>query len=94
MKKKLRISYNAPVVLTFVLICFVVTLIGVITNNRSTEILFSTYRGSFTDPLTYIRLIIHVFGHSGFEHFIGNAMYILRKGQTTRLSLNPFLVHT
>lgn len=80
MKKKLRISYNAPVVLTFVLTCFVVTLIGVITNNRSTEILFSTYRGSFTDPLTYIRLIIHVFGHSGFEHFIGNAMYILLLG--------------
>lgn len=80
MKKKLKISYNAPVVLSFVLICCIVTLIGVLTNNRSTEMFFSTYRSAFTNPITYIRLVTHVFGHSGFEHFIGNAMYLLLIG--------------
>lgn len=80
MKKKLKISYNAPVVLSFVLICCLVTLVGVFTNNSSTEMFFSTYRSAFTNPLTYIRLVTHVLGHSGFEHFIGNAMYLLLIG--------------
>lgn len=80
MKKKLKISYNAPVILSFVLVCCLVTLAGVLTNNKSTELLFSTYRCAITNPLTYIRLITHVLGHSGFEHFIGNAMYLLLIG--------------
>jgi GlpG protein len=29
------------------------------------------------NPLTYIRFIGHVFGHSGWQHFIGNIMLIL-----------------
>lgn len=80
MNKKLRISYNAPVILSFVIICFVVTMIGVITNNRSTEILFSVYRGSLTNPMTYVRMFSHVFGHVGIEHFISNAMFLLLLG--------------
>jgi len=80
MKKKLKISYNAPATLSFVLICFVVTLVGIITNDTSTGFLFSVYRGSLTNPLTYLRLFTHIFGHSGFEHFINNAMFILMLG--------------
>ena len=80
MKKKLKISYNAPVVLSFVLICCIVTIVGVLTNGRSTAMFFSTYRSAITNPLTYIRLIAHVLGHSGFEHLIGNAMYLLLIG--------------
>lgn len=78
--KKLKISYNAPVTLSFVLLCFVVTIVGVFTNGRSTVLLFSTYRGSLTNPLVYLRLFTHVLGHSGLEHFIGNAMYLLLVG--------------
>lgn len=80
MKKKIRISYNAPVILSFVIICFVVTIIGVITKDRSTEMLFSVYRGSLTNPITYVRMFTHVFGHIGFEHFMGNAMFLLLLG--------------
>ncbi|MBQ7859964.1 MAG: rhomboid family intramembrane serine protease [Faecalibacterium sp.] len=80
MKKKLKISYNAPVVLTFVLLCFLVTLIGLLTGSRSTTLLFSAYRGSVTNPLTYLRLFTHVLGHSGLDHFIGNGMYLLLLG--------------
>lgn len=78
--KKLKISYNAPVTLSFVLLCFVVTIVGVFTNGRSTVLLFSTYKGSLTNPLVYLRLFTHVLGHSGLEHFIGNAMYLLLVG--------------
>jgi GlpG protein len=80
MKNKLRISYNAPVTLSFVLVCFIVTIIGVVTNNGSTMYLFSAYKGSLSDPLTYVRLFTHVLGHSGFDHLMSNAMYILVLG--------------
>lgn len=80
MKKKIRITYNSPSVLSFVLLGFVATLLGIITNNKSTALLFSVYRCSFKDPLAYIRLISHVFGHIGMEHFIGNTMYLLLLG--------------
>lgn len=78
--KKLKISYNAPVILSFVLICLIVTIIGVFTNGRSTAVLFSVSRGSISNPLTYLKLFTHVLGHSGLEHFIGNAMYLLLVG--------------
>ncbi len=31
-------------------------------------------------PLTYLRLFTHVFGHDGWQHFIGNMAYILLLG--------------
>ncbi len=80
MKKKIKISYNAPVILSFVIICFIVTMIGVVTKGRSTEIMFSVYRGSLGDPMTYIRLFFHVFGHAGVDHFMSNAMFLLLLG--------------
>lgn len=80
MEKKLKVTYNAPVILSFVLLCFGATVAGVITHNHSTELIFSVYRGPVSNPLTYIRLFTHVLGHSGFEHFIGNATYLLLVG--------------
>lgn len=41
---------------------------------------FSVYRSSLMSPLTYIRFIGHVFGHAGWEHFIGNITLILGGG--------------
>ena len=78
--KKIKLSYNAPVVLSFALACFMATILGVVTNNNSTRMLFSVSGGSLTNPLTYIKLFTHVLGHSGFEHFLGNAMYLLLIG--------------
>lgn len=80
MKSRWKVSYNAPVILTFVLLCFAATVLGVVTNGALTGMLFSVYRGSWADPLTYLRLFTHVFGHAGFDHFIGNAMYLLLLG--------------
>lgn len=78
--KKLRITFNAPVVLCFIFICFIVTLLGVITKDGSTKLLFVTYHSSLLNPLTYLRFFTHIFGHIGWAHFIGNATYILLLG--------------
>lgn len=71
--KKLRITFNAPVTLGFVIMCFAATLLGVITSGKITQIIFITYHSSLTNPMTYVRFITHIFGHSGWSHFIGNA---------------------
>ena len=78
--KKLRITFNSPVVLIFAAICLAVTILGTITGGGSNALLFSTYRSSLASPLTYLRMIGHVFGHSSWEHLIGNMSYILLLG--------------
>jgi GlpG protein len=80
MMKKLRITFNSPVVLIFAAICLVATILGTVTRGGSNALLFSTYRASIASPLTYLRLIGHVFGHSSWEHLIGNMSYILLLG--------------
>lgn len=80
MKTKLRIKYNAPVVLTFALICLIVTIFDWISGGFTTTLLFSTYWTSFLDPFLYVRLFTHVLGHSGWEHFAGNVTYLLLLG--------------
>ena len=80
MHKKLKITFNAPITLGFVMICFIATLLGVISNGRITQTLFMTYHSSLTSPMTYLRFITHIFGHSGWSHFIGNASYLLLLG--------------
>ena len=80
MRKKLKITFNAPVTLGFVIICFIATLLGAISNGRITQTVFMTYHSSLTNPMTYVRFITHIFGHSGWSHFIGNASYLLLLG--------------
>ncbi len=78
--KKLKITFNSPVVLGFIFISLAVLILGFITLGKSNEILFMTYHSSLMNPLTYVRFFTHVLGHSGWEHYIGNASYILLLG--------------
>ena len=80
MHRKLKITFNAPVTLVFLLICFIATLLGSISGGKITQKVFMTYHSSLTNPMTYFRFITHIFGHSGWEHFIGNASYLLLLG--------------
>ena len=77
---RLRIQYNAPVVLTFSLLSLAALLLGMATGERSTWLLFCVYRSPLTDPLTYVRLFGHVLGHAGYGHFISNIMLLLVVG--------------
>ena len=80
MKKKLRLSFNAPAVLTFTALCVIAQVISMLTRGESNRVLFSVYRASLLDPLTWIRCFTHVLGHAGWEHLLGNIMYILILG--------------
>ncbi len=80
MKKNFRIIFNSPVIITFTSICLVATILGEVTDNSTNLLLFSVYRSSLLDPLTYIRFIGHIFGHADFEHFLANIMLLLLIG--------------
>lgn len=77
---KVRIVFNAPVILWFSIICLIALITAIITGGRSNQMVFSVYRSSLADPLTYVRLVGHVFGHADWEHILGNITLILVVG--------------
>ena len=79
--RRLRLGYNAPVVLTFVLLCVAVQLINMLTGNAGNSHVFSVGRPVLSgNPLTWFRLFLHVIGHSGWGHLLNNMMFILILG--------------
>ncbi len=78
--KRLRITFNSPVVLTFAFICLIATILGNVSGGSITGTFFVTYRSPLSNPLTYLRAITHVFGHAGWEHLISNMSFILLLG--------------
>ena len=76
-KTILKISFNSPVVLGFALICLGAYLLNCLTSGRSNILLFEVYRAPLTDPLTYIRMFTHVFGHASWSHLINNMTLLL-----------------
>ena len=77
---KWKVTFNSPLILGFAAICFVALLLNFITKGNSNKLLFMTYHSSLTSPMTYVRFFTYVFGHSGWQHFIGNMAYILLLG--------------
>ena len=76
----LKISYNAPVSLTFALLALLALILGNVTDGWTTSHLFSVYRCSLADPLAWVRFFGHVLGHSGYGHYISNMVLILVLG--------------
>lgn len=74
---KLRLSFNSPVILGFTILCFGALLLNWLTKGYTNNLLFSTYRSSLMNPLTYVRFFGHVAGHAGWDHFMGNIMLLL-----------------
>ena len=79
-KKKLKLSFNSPIVLGFTILCVVVLIVDMLTLGASTNALFSVYRSSLLNPLTYIRFFGHVLGHADWSHVFGNIMMLLVVG--------------
>lgn len=75
-----KFQYNSPVILTYAIASFVVLLIAMLTNNKSTVLLFSVYGSPLTDPLAYIRVFGYILGHDGFAHLFNNFLLILLVG--------------
>jgi len=74
---KLRITYNAPVVLTFTIAAVVVFIVN--STVPSTGEWFRAYPFLRGAP-TYVGLVGHILGHASWEHLIGNFMLILLIG--------------
>lgn len=77
---KARLRWNAPVILTLVTLCGGAFLLDLFTAGQTNGVLFSVYRSSPLDPLTYLRLFLHVLGHADWEHFSGNMVMLLLLG--------------
>jgi membrane associated rhomboid family serine protease len=74
---KLRISYNAPVVLTFAIaavVAFIVT-----QTVRPAQAWFVAYP-QLVDAHSYVGLFTHILGHGSWDHLLGNFMLILLIG--------------
>ena len=76
-EKKLSLSFNSPVILTFTFLCFAVLVLDTFTAGWVTSSFFSVYRSSFANPLTYLRMFTHVLGHADWNHLFGNITMIL-----------------
>lgn len=79
-KRRLRIDYNAPVVITFALLCLAALGLAQLTGGASNRWAFSVYRAPWTDPLTYLRFFGHAIGHANMSHLLGNLMLLLVVG--------------
>ena len=79
-RPKLKITFNAPAILTFALACVVVQVLNMLTHGASNRALFSTYRSSLLNPLTWVRCVTHVLGHADWGHLLNNMMLLLVLG--------------
>lgn len=75
-----KLQFNSPVILSFFFISLAALVIGTVTNGTATMALFSVYRASLLDPLTYVRFFGHIFGHASVSHFFGNMLLLLVVG--------------
>lgn len=73
-------QYNSKLILSYFFISFIVLVLSWFTKKKSNDLLFSSYRSSIINPLTYIRLFTHILGHDNWKHFSSNFIYILLIG--------------
>ena len=78
--KKRKIYLNAPITLGFSLICIIALLLNIVSSGKTNVLFFSTYGSSLLSPMTYIRLLGHIFGHANVDHLVSNLLYILLLG--------------
>ena len=79
-QQKFKVIFNSPVVVSFSGICLAAMLLDYMTGGWSTATFFSTYESSWLNPLTYVRLLGHIFGHASWEHFFSNITILLLIG--------------
>lgn len=76
-----RISYNSPVILSFALACVAILILNDTVMPGLTRTFFRVNsRMSLANPLDYLRLFSHIFGHGSWAHLVGNLSFILLLG--------------
>lgn len=76
----IKFDYNSPVIITYLVLSLIACFLNYITRGTSNKLLFTSYRSSIFNPLTYIRLFTHSIGHVDLSHLIHNFLFILLIG--------------
>ena len=76
----IQFDYNSPIIISYLLLSLTAWILNHITRGKSNKVLFSNYRSSLLNPLTYIRLFTHSIGHKDWDHLVSNFLYILLIG--------------
>ena len=76
----IQFDYNSQVIITYLLLSLGAWLLNTITRCKTNKLLFSNYRSSPFNPLTYVRLFTHSIGHKDWSHLVSNFLYILLIG--------------
>lgn len=71
---------NSILIISYFLVSFLALILNKLTKGKTNKVLFSSYRSSVFNPLTYIRFFTHSIGHLSWEHFSNNFIYILLIG--------------
>jgi len=78
---KIRIRYNAPVVLTFAIVSALVLLVDQLTGGTLVRAYFTLPPTFSTGSLlSWLKLVSYVVGHASWAHLIGNFSFILLIG--------------
>ena len=67
-----NIHYNSVLILSYFFISLIALILNTFTGGKTNKVLFSSYRSSPLNPLTYIRLFTHALGHTGWHHLSSN----------------------
>lgn len=81
--KKIRITYNAPVTLSFTIIAAIILILDQwIFKNLIISWFAAPSRDLFeiSNITNYFRILFHVLGHSGWEHLLSNMAFVLLLG--------------
>ena len=78
----MRLRYNAPVVITFAVLCVAVLLLAKVLGPDFLKAFTAPGRGGFSarDPFDWVALFLHPLGHATWEHLLGNLSIILLVG--------------
>ena len=79
-KRVLKLQFNAPLILLFVLASLAALIANHFTNGWSNAQFFSTYGFQPANFWWYVRLFGHVLGHVNWSHYINNMVLILVVG--------------
>ena len=75
-----KIQYNSVLILSYFFISLIALILNSLTSGKTNQTLFSSYRSSPLNPLTYVRLFTHALGHTGWHHFSSNFLTMLLIG--------------
>merc|ERR1712196_222496 len=75
-----RLIVDSPVVLSFALVCVALHVLNPLVNSVGLFACPPWAQFYVASPLSYIRLVTHVLGHSGTDHLKGNLMHLLLVG--------------